>query len=237
MATTEQHTTGDFLRRNLSSDLARAVVRMVNDEHLRPGDPIETVKTLAARFSVAVPTMREALRRLEGLGVLDFRHGSGIYVGENAGRRVLANPLSPRPDAGQLVELLQARRQIEPQLAMLAAEVRDPVGLEWMDRTLSQARRYIAERDEALWMTNLDFHRAVAATGGNGILAEVLDSIVLVHAEDQQEILRLHGDAVEDYAEHNRMATCVRNGNPEAARDAAFTHLDHVIEVIRARDH
>jgi len=235
VATTEQRTAGDPLRRNLSSDLARAVVRMVNDEKLSPGDQIDSVKSLAARFSVAVPTMREALRRLEGLGVLDFRHGSGIYVGENAGRRVLANPLSPRPDAGQLVELLEARRQIEPQLAMLAAQVRDPVGLEWMDRALDQARHRVAERDDTLWMANLDFHRAVAATGGNAILAEVLDSIVLVHAEDQKEILRLHGDAVEDFAEHGRMARAVRDGNPEAARDAAFTHLDHVIEVIRAR--
>lgn len=223
-------------RSTLSSDLARAVVRLVNDRGLQPGDALDTVKVLASRFEVAVPTMREALRRLEGLGVLDFRHGSGIYVGANAGRRVLANPLSPRPDGSQLVELLEARRQIEPQIAMLAARVQDPEGLAWLDHTLSTARRQVAERDENLWRTNLDFHRAIAATGGNRILAEVLDSIVLVHGEAQREILRLHGDAVEDHTEHARIAACITAGDPEAARDAAWTHLDHVVEVIRARD-
>lgn len=210
---------------------------MVNDRHLEPGDALESVKVLAARFSVAVPTMREALRRLEGLGVLDFRHGSGIYVGENSGRRVLANPLSPRPDEGQLVELLEARRQIEPQIAMLAAQVRDAAGLEWMERALSLSRRRVAERDEALWVSNLDFHRAVAAASGNGILAEVLDSIILVHADAQREILRLHGDAVDDFAEHAAIDASVRNGDPEAARDVTYTHLDHVVDVIRARAH
>src|SRR5690625_3201826 len=100
------------LRRTLSSDLARAVVRMVNDNGLGPGDALDSVKVLAARFDVAVPTMREALRRLEGLGVLEFRHGSGIYVGANAGRRVLANPLSPKPDESQLHEEPDALQRV-----------------------------------------------------------------------------------------------------------------------------
>ena len=84
-------------------------------------------------------------------------------------------------------------------------------------------------------MTDLEFHRAVAATSGNGVLTEILDSIVLIHGEEQKEILRLHGDAREDYTEHEHIAGCVRDGDPDAARDAAFTHLDHVVEVIRAR--
>lgn len=223
------------VRRTLSSDLARAVVRVVNDNGLGPGDALESVKVLAARFDVAVPTMREALRRLEGLGVLEFRHGSGIYVGANAGRRVLANPVSPRPDHGQLIELLEARRRIEPPIASLAAQVQDPAGLAWMEETLARARQQVAERDEALWLTNLDFHRAVAAAGGNGVLAEVLDSIVLIHADAQREILRLHGDAVDDFDEHARLAAAVREGRPADAERAAARHLEHVAAIVRAR--
>src|SRR5690625_1803627 len=139
------------LRRTLSSDLARAVVRMVNDNGLGPGGSLDSVKVLAARFDVAVPTMREALRRLEGLGVLEFRHGSGIYVGANAGRRVLANPLSPKPDESQLIELLEARRRIEPPIAALAAQVQEPVGLAWMEETLARARQQVTAGDNAVW--------------------------------------------------------------------------------------
>lgn len=228
-------TTNAGLRHTLSSDLARAVVLLVNDQGLRPGDALESAKSLAARFDVAVPTMREALRRLEGLGVLELRHGSGIYVGANSGRRVLANPLSPKPDHGQLLELLDARLHIEPQVARLAAQVREPVGLEWMDERLELARQQVADQDDALWLTNLDFHRAVATTAGNGVLAEVLDSILLIHAEAQREILRLHGDAVADHAEHSRLAEAVRAGDPDLAYETAFSHLEHVADVIRVR--
>src|SRR5690625_4866647 len=202
--------TSSEFRRTLSSDLARAVVGLVNDNRLEAGDPLESVKLLAARFDVAVPTMREALRRLEGLGVLEFRHGSGIYVGANAGRRVLANPLFPKTDHGQLVELLEARLEIEPPLARLAAEVRDGAGLDWMEASLARARLQVEAGDAEVWLTNLDFHRAVAATSGNTILAEVLDSIMLIHAESQREILRLHGDAAKDFDEHARLAAAIR---------------------------
>ena len=222
-------------RPTLSGDLARAVVQMVNQSGQHPGDALDSVKTLAARFDVAVPTMREALRRLEGLGVVEFRHGSGIYVGANVGRRVLPNPVSPKPDESQLIELLEARRRIEPPIAALAAQVQEPVGLAWMEKGLLRARQQIAERDEALWLTNLDFHRAVAATGGNGVLAEVLDSIVLIHADAQREILRLHGDAVEDYDEHARLAAAVREGRPADAEEEAATHLEQVAAIVRAR--
>src|SRR5699024_639051 len=164
-------------RPTLSGDLARAVVQMVNQGGQHPGDALDSVKTLAERFDVAVPTMREALRRLEGLGVVEFRHGSGIYVGANVGRRVLANPVSPTPDPVQLLELLEARLHIEPQVAGLAAHVQDPAGVVWMEDTLARSQQQVSERDDGLWRTNLDIHRAIAAASGNSVLAEVLDSI------------------------------------------------------------
>jgi len=208
---------------------------MVNQSGQHPGDALDSVKTLAARFDVAVPTMREALRRLEGLGVVEFRHGSGIYVGANVGRRVLPNPVSPVPDRGQLVELLEARLHIEPQIAGLAARVREPAGVAWLDEVLAHSERQVVEGDEGLWRTNLDIHRAVAAASGNGVLAEVLDSIVLVHGEAQREILRIHGDAATDLDEHVRIVTAIRDGDPRAAQEEALGHLEHVIEVIKSR--
>src|SRR5690625_196687 len=104
-----------------------------------------------------------------------------------------------------------------------------------MGKRLGRPREQFAERDGALWLTYSDLHRAVAATGGNGVLAEVLDSIVLIHADAQREILRLHGDAVEDYDEHARLAAAVREGHPVDAERAAARHLEHVATIVRAR--
>ncbi len=208
---------------------------IVAERALRAGDQLDGVKQLAERFGVAVPTMREALRRLEGLGIVELRHGSGVYVGANAGRRVLLNPVLPRSDVDQLVELLRARRALEPEIARLAASVRDPAGIAWLDATLATAKQQVEADEDMLWRTNLDIHRALAAATGNAILAEVIDSVVLLHAEDQRAILALHGDALEDYDEHLHIRDLVVAGDEQAAHDAVASHLDHVVEVISSR--
>ncbi|WP_156251933.1 FadR/GntR family transcriptional regulator [Pseudactinotalea terrae] len=222
-------------RSTLSSQLADGVMSIVAERGLVVGDQLDGVKQLALRFNVAVPTMREALRRLEGIGIVELRHGSGVYVGPNAGRRVLVNPVLPRSDLEQLVELLRARRALEPEMARLAAEVRDERGLAWLDDVLEVARGQVAAQDGQLWRTNLDIHRAIAATTGNAILAEVLDSVVLVHAEDQRAILALHGDAAEDFEEHTHIRALIVAGDSAGAHAAVAEHLDSVIDVIRSR--
>jgi GntR family transcriptional regulator, transcriptional repressor for pyruvate dehydrogenase complex len=224
-----------YERRSLSTDLAAAVAAMVHDQGLEPGAQLEPVKALAARFGVAIPTMREALRQLEAMGGVSLRHGSGVYVGENVHRMVVPNPHSPKPTGDRLIELLQARRIIEPPIAALAAEVQEEAGIRAMTETLAEARRCIEEQDVRLWRVNVDFHRSVAAVAGNSVLTDVIDSIVVVHAQDQREILRLHGDEDQDYAEHKEITDLVLAGDVDGARQAAEAHLDNVIEIVSRR--
>lgn len=234
---TTQGTSADsaYERRSLSTDLAAAVASMVHEQRLEPGAQLESVKSLAARFGVAIPTMREALRQLEAMGGVRLRHGSGVYVGENVHRMVVPNPHSPKPTGDRLIELLQARRVIEPPIAALAAAVRDGEGIRHLQATLDEARRCITEHDDRLWRVNLDFHRALAAAAGNGVVAEVIDSIILVHAEEQREILRLHGDEDRDFAEHRQITELIVAGDVDAARQVTEQHLDNVIEIVRLR--
>ncbi|WP_203433734.1 FadR/GntR family transcriptional regulator [Jiangella asiatica] len=223
-------------RRTLADELATGVVELIREQRLEPGGQLDTVRTLATRFSVAVPTMREALRRLEAMGVVVLRHGSGVYVGENVGRSVLPNPHSPILTGERLIDLLEARRTIEPPIAAMAATVRDPDGVARLTETLDEAEQCLRLHDERLWIVNLEFHRALAQASGNTVLAEVVDSIVLVHAQEQREILRLHGDESEDFAEHQRIIRAVVDGSADEAFGATHEHLTNVIDVIRARN-
>ncbi|MGH8963882.1 MAG: FadR/GntR family transcriptional regulator [Actinomycetes bacterium] len=223
---------GHVARPTLSGSLADAVIRMIGDEGLVAGERIGPQRDLAARFGVAVPTMREALRRLEGLGVLSFRHGSGIYVGENYHRSVLANAVAPPADRGRLVELVQARAVIEPAIARRAAIVREPVALTRLAVLLAEARDCLENGSDRLWRVNIDLHRAIADAAGNTILSEVLDVILLLHAEDQRRILALHGDPESDFEEHAELVRLVTEGRPGAAADLMHAHLTEVVGAI-----
>jgi GntR family transcriptional repressor for pyruvate dehydrogenase complex len=177
--------------------------------------------------------MREALRRLEGLGILSFRHGSGIYVGENHNRSVLPNAALPRADRERLVELTEARVLIEPAIAERAAVVRDPVGLARLTELLEDARLCIEAGDDRLWRVNVDLHRAIGATAGNAIVAEVLDVILLIHAEDLREILVLHGDPEADHDDHAELVRLISEGRADLAGDRMRQHLTDVVDAIR----
>jgi len=226
---------GEPVRRAaLSTDLGSAVAAMISADGLRPGQAIPSLRVLAERFGVAVPTMREALRRLEGNGILEFRHGSGIYVGANSNRLMFVNELAPSPTRDQLLHLLRARLVIEPPISALAAKTRDPHGITVLEQALETARSCLVNADDALAKANIDIHRAAAAATGNPVLAEILDSLSAVHGADQSEILELYGDRDQDFAEHVQIVEHILAGRVEAARTAMHDHLADVIDVIAA---
>ncbi|TDC14566.1 FadR family transcriptional regulator [Kribbella albertanoniae] len=209
---------------------------LIADRKLAVGDQFESVRSLAERFKVAVPTVREALRRLEAIGALELRHGSGVYVGPNVGRLVLANPLALKPTADRLVELLQARALIEPPVAALAAKARSEDALAQMEADLVQAAELIAAGDhDRLAEINMDFHRALAQASGNATLAEVVESVTVVNVREQLEILHIHGDRETDLAEHHAILAAVRAGDDVLAEQLTRAHLDGVLAVINDR--
>lgn len=227
--------TGAVRRAALSTDLAAAITQMISADQLSAGQPIPAVRSLALRFGVAVPTMREALRQLEGMGILEFRHGSGIYVGPNSTRMVIANVLAPRPTREKLEQLLHARLVIEPPIAAMAATVRSAEGIARLEQALAQAQRCLLAADPELAAANSDLHRAVGVVTGNVVLAEILESLAAVHADDQAEILVLHGDAEQDYAEHADIVDHITAGDADAARRSVHDHLAGVLAVVSSR--
>lgn len=195
---------------------------------------LDSQRVLAARFGVAVPTMREALRRLESMGMLSFRHGSGIYVGVNFNRSVVPNIALPSPDTDRLVELIEARALIEPAIAAEAAKTRKPEGTARLEQLLSLARESLERQDPQLWRVNVDLHRAIAAVAGNRIVEEVLDSLLLIHAEEQRQILHLHGDPQADFEEHEQIVRLIGEGRAQQATELMRRHLLDVVEAIRS---
>ncbi|WP_018723366.1 FadR/GntR family transcriptional regulator [Salinispora fenicalii] len=222
-------------RRRLADDLTAGLVALIHERGLQPGDQFDSVRELATRFQVAVPTLREALRRLEATSVIELRHGSGVYVGPNVRRLVLSNPVMMKPSADQLVALLSARLLFEPSIAAAAAEVREAREVQRMADALAEADRCIAEDDAQLWSVNLDFHRALAAAAGNPVIAEVVDSLLFAHAQEQREILRIHGDARQDLAEHRAITDAVVRGDPKAAAKLTDQHLQSVLSLVKQR--
>ena len=222
-------------RTSASDELTRDLIELLKQQDLQPGDRLPAVTALAEQFAVAPPTIREALRRLQALGFLDFRHGSGVYVREPLERVIVSNPYSGQLDPDVILDLIDARLLIEPHLACLAVARGDVEAVAEIARILDQADRSLTGQDEVLSDLNLDFHRAIARLSGNAVLAQTMDSLLDLYAAEQMMILQVYDNRERDHREHRLVLEAIQQGGPDLAAERMREHLLGVRTVVEER--
>src|ERR671937_235572 len=126
-------------------EIVRQIKQMIAEGRLTSGDQLPPERDLAEKFVVSRTSVREALRALESVGLVQIRPGEGTFVRE-VSVEALIEPLalvmvSQREAIG---ELFEARRLIEPALAALAARRATPEELHEMDRILEEQAKEVA---------------------------------------------------------------------------------------------
>jgi GntR family transcriptional repressor for pyruvate dehydrogenase complex len=223
---------------SLSAHLAQQVLALIQDEALGPGDRLPSVKEMSERFSVATPTMREALRLLQMAGNLDIKHGSGIYVRQSGSRLMLTNPYAGSLSTGTILNLLQARLLIEPPVAELAAANASEKHLADLADLLADAEGHLSGQDAedaVLGVANMRFHRGIADGCGNTILSEVVFTLTEVHIKEQMAVLDLYNNRRRDHEQHKLILTALQKRDAAGARALMSDHIADVIAVIRAK--
>lgn len=223
-------------RPNLSAYLSRQILNLIREESLRPGDRLPSVRELSRRFAVASPTMRGALGRLQANGVVEIRHGSGVYVRNGRERVMLSNPNRSEIDLDTVRHLLDARVLIEPPLAGLAAAGIDSVKVAELEGILDEAGRYVGgDKDEELHRANMAFHLTVAKFSGNPILAQTVESLLEIYSFEQLVIISFYDDRVRDHEEHLEIFRAITGRRSKVARDLMNRHLSGVRDVIEKK--
>ncbi|MBW0102639.1 FadR/GntR family transcriptional regulator [Pseudonocardia sp. KRD291] len=214
----------------LSERLADDIMAIIRSEGLGPGEKLASSRDLARRFEVTTPTVREALRRLEATGAVEFRHGSGTYVGSGVDRRLLANPHRPTNTPEGVLELVEARLVVEPPIAAAAARTRDPAGLRMLEESVTNALH--PPRGDI--RPAVHFHVALAAASGNALLQETIEALLHVRAREQIEIRHLYDDRERDHDEHVQLLAAVRDGDPDRAERLTAQHLESIRSAVRS---
>ncbi|MFJ2111324.1 MULTISPECIES: FadR/GntR family transcriptional regulator [unclassified Streptomyces] len=212
------------------------IKEMIGEGRLEPGQRLPTERDLAAQLSMSRSSMREAIRALTVLGVLEARHGSGIYVTRLEAGDLLETfgvvaDLSRGP---QLVELLEVRRVLESTATALAAARIGPERLAEVEKHL--LAMVATDDPEEILAHDLAFHREIVAAAGNDTMAAILEGLssrtfrARVWRGYQEE------DAFErTRREHAAIYRALVARDPEAARAAAAAHVGEVEEWLRAQ--
>ena len=200
---------------------------------LAPGTRLPSERELARALEVSRPSVREAIAALKNDGLVETRAGAGTYVAQDALTLLLDAP-GTAPDTS-VTALLEARAEIEPRIAALAArharrdeDVEQLLNLMESIDTLDDAAARARWRDADRF-----FHRRIAAMTGNPVLADIADAIAATM--DQPLWRRLHDEAVTDLrrtrlfaAEHRLIYEAIVDGDEEAAALYAGRHVTRV---------
>ncbi|MER6619153.1 MULTISPECIES: FCD domain-containing protein [unclassified Streptomyces] len=212
------------------------ITAMIREGELEPGERLPTERELAVRLGISRSSMREAVRALTVLGVVEARHGSGIYVTRLEAGDLLETfgVVADLSRGRQLVELLEVRRVLESNATALAAARITPDRLAEVEKHL--AAMNATDDPEEILAHDLAFHREIAAAAGNGTTAAILESLssrtfrARVRRGYQEE------DAfARTRREHAAIHRALAARDPEAARAAAAAHVGAVEEWLRAR--
>lgn len=209
--------------------VAEAIRTQVIEGTLAPGDTLPSERELARQMEVNRSTVREALHRLEGMGLVQIQQGGATRVNDvlvDAGLRILPLLVAPRgvPDAELLQDLMAIRGML---LCWTAREVARAVveeGPELVARSRLRETVELLEKPRSspaeLQLRDFDFFAELAKLTGNRVIGLLIEPVRQVYLHNRGIFEALYQPGVFDAAHHRRVLEAIERGDPESAANA-----------------
>ena len=220
------------------ADTAETLRRFIIRQSYQPGDKLPSERELAGQLGISRTLLREAMSTLEGVGLIDIRHGSGSYVAGGVSDDSLSAIWSAWYVAHgtELVHLLQVREALEIKAAALAiAHAGDDLVVE-LQVILHGMERAVQHRDlDGVIEADCRFHGTIVAASGNTLLAQLLRSLDPLLHDDRRAVFTLSDRRVRSMQEHQRILDAIASRDPSAAQRALEQHFESVLQDVAAQ--
>ncbi len=221
-------------RMALTDEAIERIKAMIVSGELKPGDRLPKEVDLAERLGLSRNSLREAVRALSLIRVLDVRQGDGTYV-TSLQPEVLLDTVAfvldfHRNDS--VLHLLEVRRILEPAATAMAAQYMSDEDIKALAGPLEVMEA--ATDPDAMIAADLEFHRRIAAGSGNRVLASLVDSLSMPTKRARLWRRKTQPEAAERTREQHlaiHQALTVRD--VEAARSWAAVHVAGVEDWLR----
>lgn len=217
-------------KQSVIEETAERIVDIIRDNNYLPGDKLPSERQLGKQLKVGRTSVREAIRRLEAVGLLEVRQGLGTYV-KDPGSRILQSSLVPHVvfDQEKLEELFETREIIETAAAALAAQRANSSQIDQMRYWKQLVETYVARNDaEGIAMADVEFHRQIIAASDNSTLTALMDSLVDLLRDMRFDASNVPALLPEIVSGHREILEAIESGDKEAANLAMSNHL-HVV--------
>ncbi|MGX1543867.1 FadR/GntR family transcriptional regulator [Streptomyces adustus] len=213
-------------------DLQERIKKLIIDRRLPSGAPLPTEPELMEFLGASRNSVREALKALQAMGIVEIRHGFGTYVGPMSLAPMIEG-LAFRTVAGHhrgedsLLELLELREAVETGLVSRLAGRIPESGLAELDALVDRMEQE-AERGAGLAETDRAFHAALYRGLGNPLLREVLEAFWDAFHRVRTDLADIPQDPLVTCRQHRDIVRAVRSGDSIRAEAAIRDHFGNI---------
>ncbi len=218
--------------KKVSEEIIEQIKTLVKDGKLQPGEQLPPERALAEMLGVGRPTLREALKHLEALGMVDIRKRRGIFV-KNISTPMVSNSLRQmfREDRGMLPYLYEMRKDIEIAAAGLAAQRRTKADLAAILEPVDQMEKQHKSGSFSI-QDDMRFHMAIARATHNFLRVHIMQHIFDISGEFLENVSnrlgRTPADLTHVMVQHRRVFEAISDQDPQRSRIEMEKHLDWV---------
>ena len=230
----EQSAFGTVEKTALPDQIAARILQMIRDKQLHRGDKLPPERKLATTMQVGRPALREALRGLSLMNIIEIRPGDGAYVTElDTAQLVQHLDFVFSIDDFAILDLFDARKIVEVGIIELAAHKVSEDDIVKLENCLTSSER--AGRDpEAFLHADMNLHLLIARIAGNPIILRFMESIHQMGLASRRRTGRLEGVVEQSAVDHRRIVVALKARDPHAAREAMRHHLDNIEKKLRS---
>ena len=209
-----------------------ALADMISRAGLNVGDRLPPEVAMATTLGVSRSTIREALNRWEGLGIIRRRRGDGTYLTAKVQSSGGPLPTMIRMEGEALLRLLEVRRALETATVRAAALKASPAQRVEIAR-LCDALLIVVDRGENYISADAAFHGAISDATGNPMFGQILARLNDALERSQESPFSRRGFGLRSFPFHRTLSNAVVQGHADQAETAILAIIDSVEEEIR----
>jgi DNA-binding FadR family transcriptional regulator len=204
--------------------IVQRITRMIGDGIWKPGDRLPPQRQLARMLNVGLSSLREALQTLQGMGVIELRHGQGTFVCHNPSRIVeRCLNLALVLDRDMVEDFLDARRAAEGGLAYLAAKRATKDQIARLVDLVKQMRDAIDSGEDTKYdALDVTFHRLIAEMSNSNILQYLSETLF----ETLEAFIQVVPHTPKGWQFHAEVCAAIEARDPERSQKAMHDLVD-----------
>jgi GntR family transcriptional repressor for pyruvate dehydrogenase complex len=211
---------------SISEEIAKQIMDLIASGDLEPGQRLPSERDLCEQFGASRSSLREALRCLSIVGVLNARVGEGTSVAVDGGkflRKIMEWRLIT--EKHDIENLLKVRIALEGESAANAATFATRKDIDALRNLLARMKEHFQDEPQFA-VLDLEFHITIAVASGNSLLSDLVSMIRSQLAKALSKVLQLPNAIPLSYKEHAAILDGIERRDSDGARAAMHTHLE-----------